>query len=38
MKAFVREKVKALSAPRKKLERAYISNLTAHLEALEQKM
>jgi hypothetical protein len=33
----VRGKLIALSAFKKKLERAYTSNLTAHLKALEQK-
>jgi len=33
----LREKLIALSACRKKLERTYISGLTAHLKALEQK-
>jgi hypothetical protein len=37
MKAFLRGKVIALSASKKKLERAHISNLTTHLKALEQK-
>ena len=37
MKAVVREKLIALSASQKKLERAYTSNLTAHLKTLEQK-
>jgi hypothetical protein len=37
MKAVVREKLIALSAPKKKLKRAYTSSLTAHLKALEQK-
>jgi hypothetical protein len=37
MKAVLREKLIALSASRKKLERAYTSSLTAHLKALEQK-
>ena len=37
MKAVVRGKLIALSASKKKLERAYTSNLTAHLKALEQK-
>ena len=37
MKAILRGKLKALSAAKKKLERAYISSLTAHLEALEEK-
>jgi hypothetical protein len=37
MKAVVRGKCIALSASKKKLERAYTSSLTAHLKALEQK-
>ena len=37
MKAFLRGKLIALSASKKKLERAYTSSLTAHLEALELK-
>ena len=37
MKAFLRGKLIALSASKKKLERAYISSLTAHLKALEKK-
>ena len=37
MKAVVRGKLIALSASKKKLKRAYTSNLTAHLKALEQK-
>ena len=37
MKAFLRGKLIALSASKKKLERAYISSLTAHLETLELK-
>jgi hypothetical protein len=37
MKAVLRGKVIALSASKKKLERAYTSNLTEHLEALEGK-
>jgi hypothetical protein len=36
MKTFIREKLIALSASKKKLERAYTSSLTAHLKALEQ--
>ena len=35
--AVLREKLIALSASKKKLERAYTSSLTAHLKALEQK-
>ena len=37
MKAMLRGKCIALSAFIKKLERSYISKLTAHLKALEQK-
>jgi hypothetical protein len=37
MKAFLRGKLIALSASKKKLERAYTSSLTEHLEALERK-
>jgi hypothetical protein len=37
MKAVLRAKLIALSASKKKLERAYTSNLTAHLKVLEQK-
>ena len=37
MKAFLRGKLIALSASKKKLERAYTSSLTAHLKAREQK-
>jgi hypothetical protein len=37
LKAFLRGKLIALSAYKKKLERAYTSTLTAHLKALEQK-
>ena len=37
MKAFLRGKLTALSASKKKLERAHISSLTTHLKALEQK-
>jgi hypothetical protein len=37
MKAVVRGKLIALSASKKKLERAYTNSLTAHLKALEQK-
>jgi hypothetical protein len=37
MKVVLRGKLIALSASKKKLERAYISRLTAHLEALELK-
>ena len=37
MKAFLRGKLIALSASKKKLERAHISSLTTYLKALEQK-
>jgi hypothetical protein len=37
MKAVLRRKLIALSASKKKLERAYTTSLTAHLKALEQK-
>jgi hypothetical protein len=37
MKAVLREKLIALSAAKKKLERACMSTLTAHLKALGQK-
>jgi hypothetical protein len=37
MKAFLRGKLIALSASKKKLERTYTSSLIAHLKALEQK-
>jgi hypothetical protein len=37
MKAFLRGKLIALSASKKKLERAHSSSLTIHLQALEQK-
>ena len=37
MKAVLRGKRIALSASKKKLERAYTSSLTTHLKALEQK-
>jgi hypothetical protein len=37
MKAILRGKLIALSASKKKLERAYTSSLTAHLKTLEQK-
>jgi hypothetical protein len=37
MKAVLRGKLIALSASTKKLERAYMSSLTAHLKALERK-
>jgi hypothetical protein len=36
MKGVIRRKLIALSACKKKLERAYTSSLTAHLEALER--
>ena len=37
MKPFLRGKLIALSASKKKLERAHTSSLTTHLKALEQK-
>ena len=37
MKAVLRGNLTALSANKKKLERAHPSSLTAHLKALEQK-
>jgi len=37
MKAVLRGKLRALSASKKKLKRAYTSSLTAHLKALKQK-
>ena len=37
MKAVLREKLIALSASEKKLERPYTTSLTVHLKALEQK-
>ena len=37
MKSFITGKLIALSASKRKLERAYTSSLTAHLEALELK-
>jgi hypothetical protein len=37
MKAVVRGKLIVLSVSKKKLERAYTSRLTAHMEALEEK-
>jgi hypothetical protein len=37
MKAVLRGKLIAVSASKQKLERAYTSSLTAHLEALELK-
>jgi hypothetical protein len=36
MKAFLRGKFIALSASKKKLERAHISSLTTHIQSLEQ--
>jgi hypothetical protein len=36
-KSFLRGKLIALSASKKKLERAHTSSLTTHLKALEQK-
>ena len=36
-KAFLRGKLIALSASKKKLERAHTSSLTTHLKALEKK-
>ena len=36
MKAFLRGKLIALSASKKKLERAHTSSLTTHLKALEK--
>jgi hypothetical protein len=36
MKAFLRGKLIALSASKKKLERAHISSVTTYLKALEQ--
>jgi hypothetical protein len=36
-KAVLREKLIALSASKKKLEKAYTSSLAAHLKALKQK-
>jgi hypothetical protein len=36
MKAVLRGKLIALSASKKKLERAHTSSLTAHMKALEQ--
>jgi hypothetical protein len=35
--AFLGGKLKALSASKKKLERAYTSSLTTHLKALEKR-
>jgi hypothetical protein len=37
MKAFVRGKLIALSASKKKLEKAHTSRLTTHLKVLEKK-
>jgi hypothetical protein len=37
MKAVLRGKLIALSASKKKLKKAYISSLTAHLKSLKQK-
>jgi hypothetical protein len=37
MKAVIRGKLIALSASKKKRERAYTSSLTAHVKVLEQK-
>jgi hypothetical protein len=37
MKAVLRGKLRALSPPKTKLERAYSSSLTAHLKTLQQK-
>ena len=37
MKGFLRGKLIALSASKKKLERAHSSSLTSHLKALEKK-
>jgi hypothetical protein len=37
MKAVLRGKLIAVSASKKKLERAYTSSLTGHLKALERK-
>jgi len=37
MKAVLRGKLIALSSSKKKLGRAYISSMTAHVKALEQK-
>ena len=37
MKAFLRGKPIALTASKKKVERAYTSSLTTHLKILEQK-
>jgi hypothetical protein len=37
MKAFLRQKLIALNASKKNLDRAYMSSMTLHLKALEQK-
>ena len=37
MKAVIRGKLIALSASKKKMERAYTSSLMAHLKSVEQK-
>jgi hypothetical protein len=37
MKGVLRRKLIAVSASKRKLERAHISSLTAHLKALEKK-
>ena len=37
MKAFLRGKLVALNASKKKLERAHTNSLTTHIKALEQK-
>jgi hypothetical protein len=37
MKAFLRGKLIALSASKKKLEKAHTSSLTTHLKAVEKK-
>jgi hypothetical protein len=37
MKAVLRRKLIALSAPKKKIDKAYTKSLTSHLEPLEQK-
>jgi hypothetical protein len=37
MKEYLRGKLIALSASKKKLERAHISSLTTHLKALEKR-
>jgi Rps23 Pro-64 3,4-dihydroxylase Tpa1-like proline 4-hydroxylase len=37
MKAFLKGKLRALSASKKKLERVYTNSLTRHLKALEEK-